>query len=277
MNISEHVANFIQEMKRRNYAKNTIDNYVSCLQIFFSKMNMDHPKNINEYDIKDFLSKYSTVNTQRNYHGAIKKFYEICLNQKHKFKNIPYARTEKKLPIVLSINEIQSMFSACENIKHKVILALLYSCGLRVSELINLKWSDIDRHRMVINIIQAKGNKDRQVMLPPTLIPLLEKYYKIYFSKIFVLNGANNALQYSSRSVLQVIKQIAEKAGIKNKRVYTHLMRHCSFTHMLESGTDINLIQKIAGHNNVKTTLIYTHISSNLISNINSPINNISL
>ena len=77
MNISEHVANFIQEMKRRNYAKNTIDNYVSCLQIFFSKMNMDHPKNINEYDIKDFLSKYSTVNTQRNYHGAIKKFYEI--------------------------------------------------------------------------------------------------------------------------------------------------------------------------------------------------------
>ncbi len=91
------------------------------------------------------------------------------------------------------------------------------------------------------------------------------------------MNGANNELQYTSRSVLQAVKQIAEKAGIKNKRVYTHLMRHCSFTHMLESGTDINLIQKIAGHNNVKTTLIYTHISSNLISSINSPINNISL
>lgn len=276
MNISEHTDNFIQEMKRRNFSQNTIDNYSSCIKHFFGQSQKDHPKNINEQDIKDFLGKLQQTNTQRNYHSAIKKFYDVCLGQKEKFKYIPYARKDGKLPIVLSVEEIQKMFTVCENTKHKVILALLYSCGLRVSELIKLQWKDIDRSRMVINIILAKGNKDRQVMLTPQLIPLLEKYYKEYKSKIYVLNGWKDNLQYTPESVGSVIKQLASKAGI-NKRVYTHLMRHCSFTHMVENGTDINLIQKLAGHSSVKTTSIYTHISHNLISKIKSPLESISL
>lgn len=275
MNISEHQQNFIQEMKRRNFAKNTIDNYASCIAYFFLQSKKDHPKNINEQDIKDFLGTLKQPNTQRNYHSAIKKFYDVCLGQKEKFKYIPYARKDGKLPIVLSVDEIQKMFTACENTKHKVILALLYSCGLRVSELINLKWQHIDRSRMIINIIQAKGNKDRQVMLTPQLIPLLEKYWNEYKSKEYVLNG-QFGIQYSDRSVGEVVKQLAKKAGI-NKRVYTHLMRHCSFTHMVENGTDINLISKLAGHSSVKTTAIYTHISHNLISKIQSPLSNINI
>lgn len=271
MNISEHTDNFIQEMYRRNYSKNTVENYSSCIKHFFSQSTKDHPKNVNEQDIKDFLGKITEVNTQRNYHSAIKKFYDVCLNQKNKFKYIPYAKKNQKLPIVLSVDEIQKMFSVCENLKHKVILALLYSCGLRVSELINLKWDHIDRSRMIINILQAKGNKDRQVMLSPELIPLLEKYYKEYKSKEFVLNGWKDEPQYSERSVGQVMKQLASKAGI-NKRVYTHLMRHCAFTHMVENGTDINLVQKLAGHSSVKTTNIYLHISHNHISKIQSPL-----
>lgn len=275
MNVSEHIRFYEQEMTRRNFAKNTVENYSGCVKVFFEQSKKDHPKNINEQDIREFLSNHVKPNTQRNYHSAIKKFYEICLGQKEKFKYIPYARKEKRLPIVLSQDEIQKMFDVCENLKHKVILALLYSCGLRVSELLNLKWSHIDRSRMIINIIQAKGNKDRQVMLSPELIPLLEKYYNEYKPKEYVLNGQFE-LQYSERSVGQVIKQLASKAGI-NKRVYTHLMRHCSFTHMVENGTDINLIQKLAGHSSVKTTAIYTHISHNLISKINSPLKNIKL
>lgn len=275
MNISEHTARFIQEMNRRNYSKNTIDNYVSCLNVFFSAVKKDHPKNINESDIKEFLSSCIKVNTQRNYQGAIKKFYEICLNQKNKFKNIPYARVEKKLPIVLSKDEVQRMFDVCDNHKHKLILSILYACGLRVSELINLKWSNIDRSRMIINIIKGKGNKDRQVMLPEVLIPLLEKYYREYKSKEYVFNG-QNSLQYSDRSVLQVVKNLAGKAGI-SKKVCTHLMRHNCFTHLCEAGTDISIIQKLAGHSNVKTTMIYVHISDSLISKINSPLNSISL
>ena len=276
MNISVHIENFKQEMKRRNYAQNSIDNYVSCLNVFFSQSKSDHPKNIHEKEIKDFLCKKEIVNTQRNYHSAIKKYFDVILGQKDKFMYIPYARKEQKLPIVLSVEEVQKMFSVCENTKHKVILALLYSCGLRVSELINLKWQHIDRSRMIINIIQAKGNKDRQVMLTPSLIPLLEQYYKEYKSKVYVLNGWKDELQYTDRSVGQVVKQLATKAGL-NKRVYTHLLRHCSFTHMMEQGIDINLIQKIAGHSNVKTTSIYTHISHNLISKIQSPLSAIRL
>jgi integrase/recombinase XerD len=275
MNISEHTQSFIQEMKRRNYRPNTIENYASCIKVFFEKSTKDHPKNINEQDIKDFLGTFCKPNTQRNYHSAIKKFYDICMGQKNKFKYIPYARKEQRLPIVLSQDEIQRMFDVCENLKHKIILSILYSGGLRVSELINLKWANIDRSRMVINIIGAKGGKDRQVMLAPQLIPLLEKYWVAYKSKEYVLNGQFGP-QYSDRSVLQVVKQLATKAGI-NKRVWTHLMRHCSFTHMVEGGTDINLIQRIAGHSSVKTTHIYTHISHNIISKVNSPLANINL
>lgn len=230
-----------------------------------------HPKNINENDIKDFLVGVPEVNTQRNYHSAIKKFFDVCLGQKDKFKYIPYARKNKKLPVVLSVNEVQRMFTACTNLKHRVILSLLYSAGLRVSELINLKWKHIDRSRMIINIIAAKGKKDRQVMLTPTLVPLLEDYWRTYRSKDFVLNGWNNEPQYSERSVGQVVKQLAQKAGI-NKRVYTHLLRHCAFTHMVEAGTDINLIQRLAGHASVKTTNIYLHTSHNFISSITSPL-----
>lgn len=275
MNISEHTAFFEQEMKRRGFSSQTIENYSSCLKKFFAQSTKDHPKNINENDIREFLGKFDEPNTQRGYHSAIKKFYEVCLGQKEKFKYIPYAKKSNKLPIVLSVDEIQSMFDACENLKHKVILALLYSAGLRVSELINLKWAHIDKSRMIINIIQAKGKKDRQVGLNESLIPLLEKYHAIYKSTVYVLNG-QNSLQYSDRSVGEVVKQLAEKAGIK-KRVYTHLIRHCAFTHMVEMGTDINLIQKLAGHSNVKTTLMYTHISDNLISKIQSPISHINI
>lgn len=276
MKISVHIDEFEKEMRRRNYSENSIKNYVSCLNTFFYQSKSDHPKNIHENEIKYFLGKKEIVNTQRNYHSAIKKYFEIVLGQKDKFRYIPYARQEKKLPIVLSQEEIQKMFSVCENTKHKVILALLYSCGLRVSELINLKWGHIDRSRMIINIIQAKGKKDRQVMLTASIIPLLEKYWHEYKSKVYVLNGWKDEPQYSERSVGQVIKQLAAKAGLK-KRVWTHLLRHCTFTHMVENGIDINLIQRIAGHSNVKTTAIYTHISHNLISKIQSPLNNITL
>lgn len=275
MNISEHVANFKQEMKRRNFSPNTTKNYLNNIKVFFEWSKKDHPKNINETDIKEFLGKFSEPNTQRSYHGAIKKFYDICLGQKAKFKFIPYARKNKKLPIVLSVSEIQRMFDVCDNTKHKTILAVLYSCGLRVSELINLKWEHINRANGVINIIAAKGMKDRQVMLSQDLITILEKYYREYKPKEYVFNG-QNSLQYSERSVGEVMKQLAQKAGI-TKRVYTHLIRHCCFTHLLESGIDLSIIQKVAGHSSIKTTQGYCQISSNLISKVNTPLNAINL
>ena len=276
MNISEHIDKFNQEMKRRHFSENTIRNYSNNIKLFFEQSVKDHPKNITENDIRDFLCKFDEPNTQRSYHGAIKKFYDICLNQKNKFKYIPYARKSKKLPIILSQEEVQKMFDVCDNLKHKVILALLYSTGIRSNELINLKWSDIDRQNKVIMIRQAKGFKDRQVPLSDCIIPLLEKYYREYRPKEFILNGQFD-LQYSKSSVNQSLKLLAQKAGI-NKNVYTHLMRHNTFSHMVQNGIDIELISIIAGHSNSKITAsVYCHVGNNIISKIKSPIQNINL
>lgn len=276
MNIPNYIVKYRKELEFKKYGNNTIDNYISCLNKFLNYFNdrKDH-EHINEQDIKTFLMQFKENNTQRCYHSSIKTFYKYVCRQPNKFKYIEYARKSNKLPIVLSISEIQSMFDVCENLKHKVILALLYSCGFRVSELINLKWGNIDRSRMIINIIQAKGKKDRQVGLSEDMIKLLEKYYAEYKSKEYVLNG-QFSLQYSEKSVGEVVKQLADKANIK-KRVYAHLIRHCYATHLVEAGTDINIIQRLLGHSNVKTTAIYTHISHNLISSTHNTLSNIKL
>jgi len=250
----------------------TRKNYASQIWCFLNHFkNEKEPKSIDNEKIKQWLLEAQTINTRKHRLCALNAFYKHTVGMPSKITKIPYPKSEKKLPIVLSQDEVQKMFDVCQNIKHKVILALLYSCGLRVSELINLQWSHIDRSRKIINIISGKGKKDRQVMLPDALISLLEKYWYQYKTKTYILSGQFTD-QYSETSVNQVMKQLAAKAGI-NKRVYTHLMRHNCFTHMVENGIDINLIQKLAGHSNVKTTMVYTHISDSLISKIQSPIN----
>jgi integrase/recombinase XerD len=277
MNIGKYIQLYSEDLRLKNYSQNTIDNYCSQVSLFlkFFESIATKPSEISERQIKEWLLLTNSINSRKHRLSAVKLFYQLTGKQPLKFRYIEYPRSEKKLPIILSVEEIQRMFNVCTNLKHRVILALLYSAGLRVSELLNLKWSNIDRSRMIINVIAAKGNKDRQVMLAENLIPLLENYYHSYKPMPYILSGQFSD-RYSEKSVLEVVKQLARKAGI-NKRVYTHLIRHCSFTHLVENGTDINLIQKLAGHSSPKTTMIYTHISHNIISRINSPINNISL
>jgi integrase/recombinase XerD len=276
MDFRKWIDKYSTDCRLKYNSEATVGNYVSCVKLFLEYFKIyREPKEIPTDEIKAWLLQAQTINTRKHRLCAVKSFYQLTVGMPAKIDRIPYPKASKKLPIVLSQDEIQRMFDVCENTKHRVIFALLYSCGLRVSELINLKWANIDRSRMIINILQAKGKKDRQVMLAAELIPLLEKYYWEYHPKVYVLNG-QFGVQYSNTSVLHVMKQLAEKAGV-HKRVYTHLIRHCSFTHMVENGTDINLIQRLAGHNNVKTTMIYAHISDSLISKIQSPINNIRL
>lgn len=278
MNIGKYIETYSRDLSLKNYSENTIENYCSQVKLFLNHFESvaTKPSEINESQIKEWLMTSQSINGRKHRISAIKLFYKITGKQPMKFKYIEYPKSDKRLPIVLSVAEIQRMFDVCENLKHKVILSLLYSCGLRVSELINLQWQHVDRSRMIINIIAGKGKKDRQVMLDSKLIPLLESYYRTYKSREYVLNGQFD-IRYSQQSVLQVVKQLADKANINNKRVYTHLLRHCSFTHMVENGTDINLIQRLAGHSNVKTTGIYLHMSHNHISKIPSPLQSISI
>ena len=167
------------------------------------------------------------------------------------------------------------MIACCENIKHKSIICLLYGCGLRVSEVINLKIKDIDSKANVIYIIAGKGKKDRIVMLDKQLLELLRKYYTEYKPKEYLFNGQFD-LQYSTRSINEFLKQIAIKAGVTGN-IHAHLLRHSFATHSLEQGIDISYIQKLLGHNSIKTTLIYTHVSKSTIANIPSPLSHISI
>lgn len=277
MNYRKWIDRYSTDCKLKYNSEATFNNYVSCVKSFLIKFDCyNEPKEVPNQEIKEYLLTFNTINTRKHNLCSIKSFYKLTVGMPSKIDKIPYPKSDKKLPIILSVDEIQRMFDVCTNKKHKAILALLYSCGLRVSELINLKWVNIDRSRMVINIIQAKGNKDRQVPLSENLIKVLEDYWNEYKSAEYVFNG-QKSLQYTDRSVGEVIKQLADKAGICNKRVYTHLIRHCSATHSLESGTDISIIQKILGHSNPKTTQIYAHISHNLISKVNTPLSNIKL
>ena len=259
MNIGKYLELYSEDLKLKNYSDSTIENYVCQVGSFLRRFDslVTKPSEINEQQIKSWLLEAKSINGRKHRISAVKLFYQLTGKQPLKFKHIEYPRSEKKLPIVLSQSEVQRMFDVCENIKHPTILAMLYSCGLRVSELINLKWSHIDRSRMIINVIAGKGKKDRQVPLSPPIIPLLEKYFTEYRSKEFVFNGWKDEPQYSPRSVGLVMQQLADKAKI-GKRVYTHLMRHNCFTHMVENGIDINLIQRIAGHNNIKTIAHFT-------------------
>ena len=277
MNIGNYTNQLSKAIRYKRYSEHTVSSYVAQIEKFlryFSK-EATKPSEISEKKIVDYLGKLPNHASHKAALCAIKFFYAEVGHQPRKLDNVKFPKKNYKLPIVLSQEEIQRMFTACENTKHKVILTLLYATALRVSELLNLKWEHFDRSRMVINIIQGKGKKDRQVMFPETIIPLLEKYWLEYKPKEYVLNG-QFTLKYSQTSVNSVVKELAKRAGI-TKVVYTHLIRHCSLTHMYENGVDIYSLQKVAGHNSAKTTAIYTHISHNIISRIPSPINSITL
>ena len=180
---------------------------------------------------------------------------------------------EKKLPDVLSKEEIKLIFACCTNLKHKCLLEIIYSAGLRRSEALQLKLKDIDSKRMLIKIRAGKGKKDRYTLLSKPVLNDLREYFTAYKPKIWLFEGQNSA-QYSATSIVKVLKKYALKAGIK-KRVHIHMLRHSFATHLLEQGTNLRVIQELLGHEDIKTTEIYTHISSLEIDKVINPIDEI--
>jgi site-specific recombinase XerD len=276
MEISKQIKSFEEEIKRKGYRNESVKNYISCVSKFlYYFKDKDSPKHINEVDVKFFLSKFSQHNTQRAYHSAIKCFYKYVVKQPKKFRYIEYCKRNRRLPIVLSAGEIQKLINSIENLKHKTIICLMYSTGVRIGELVNLKIEDIDSKRMIIRIRDGKGGKDREVTLDLKLLNLLRSYYIKYKPTIYLFNGDSGS-KYSQSSVRQIIKKYGQLSGI-TKKLNPHLLRHCYGTHLVESGTDINLIQRLMGHNSVKTTNLYLHISNNLISKIKTPLSTIEI
>ncbi|NOG45776.1 MAG: tyrosine-type recombinase/integrase [Calditrichaeota bacterium] len=173
------------------------------------------------------------------------------------------------LPVVLSKEEVGRLIKVTSNMKHKTILLLIYSAGLRLGELLDLRIGDIDSKRLKIHIRQAKGKKDRYVVLSEKLLNILREYYKIYAPKDYLIAGAKGG-RYSDKSVQSVMKQALKKAGIR-KKATVHTLRHSFATHLLDEGTDIRFIQELLGHVRLETTQIYTHVSSRSINKIKSP------
>ena len=207
--------------------------------------------------------------TQNQHINAIKFYFEKCLGRKKEYYYIERPIQDKKISVVLSKHEIQSLFQATHNLKHLTTLAVIYSCGLRVSEIIHLKIKDIDSQRMVINIRKAKGNKDRQVQLTNQILALLRKYYKKYLPVNELITGRKGG-SYSASSIQKIIKRTALKAKIYTP-ITPYTLRHSFATHLLENGTDIRYIQSILGNSDIKTTQIYTHVTSAHLKNIQNP------
>lgn len=255
-----------QKLVYFNYSPRTIKVYINYIDRFMNEVNKPYDK-LTSSDFQSYLDTYqfTSVSQQNQIINSIKFLYNKVLDKKYVKVDFTRPRSEKRLPQVIDKDFLLTQINKIQNLKHKAIISLSYSVGLRVSEIVNLKISDIDSKRMIIIIHQSKGRKDRIVPLSPTILLLLREYYRLYKPTIYLFNGQTSS-QYSSTSCNQIVKKYL------GKEYHFHLLRHSCFTSLLESGTDLRIIQKLAGHSNIKTTEIYTHVSNKLLSKINLPI-----
>ncbi len=278
-----HIANKLEQftkwMEHKRYSPSTIKTYTDMVRLFlmFYKdreiallTNDDVVHFINEHLVKNNLS-YSYQNQLAN---GLKLFYQEVEKSKIDIQKIQRPRREYKLPNVLSKEEVKSILEAHANIKHKTMLSLIYACGLRRSELLNLKPLDVDSERMLLIIRRAKGRKDRVIPISEKTVDMLRNYYKAYKPQTWLFEGQNRGEKYSAQSLQRVLKNALAKAQIR-KPATLHWLRHSYATHLLEAGTDLRYIQELLGHKSSKTTELYTHVSTKSLQNIQSPFDTI--
>lgn len=265
--------------KHKKWSEMTIRNYSCPLKRFlFAFPKVYQHDHISDADVSDYLLKISGRSSRCTAHSVIKLFFYLK-GQPNKLKFIPYPDKEEKLPIHVNKDEFIKMIRVCQNEKHRVIISLMFDCGLRVSEVVNLELNHIDRSNMVLDIKQAKGRKDRKVKLTSIMLALIDNYIKIYQPQIWLFNGqqpqrTTEIRQYTTRSCEQIVKQLKDKAAI-SKAFTPHKFRHGFAMNLLENGTDIEKISKLMGHNNTKTTEIYARMNNNVIQQKESPLEQI--
>ncbi len=271
----QKIRSFKQWMRSRRYSESTIGTYTDALKIFLRFYSGKPIHEITNEDLIVFNNDYILKNKLSASHqnqvvNGIKLFFRTVEHSKLDPELVHRPKREKLLPNVLSKEEVKLILEAHGNIKHKAMLSLIYSCGLRRNELLNLKLNDIDSKRGLVIIRKGKGRKDRVTPLSEKILILLRDYFKAYQPKEWLFEGQNGKGQYDERSLANVLKQALEKSNI-NKPVSLHWLRHSFATHLLENGTDLRYIQEILGHSSSKTTEIYTHVSNKSIQKIVSP------
>lgn len=271
-NVDGEVNKLIRELKIRNYSSKTVKSYSEYLKKYFlyKKENVDK---IDQENIKDFLlyleEKGKKPQSRNLYLNSIKFYYQNVCGYK-KFINIRFAKKYQRLPIVLSRNEIKSILDVQTNVKHKLMLSLAYGSGLRVSEVVNLKITDIDFDNLIIHIKQSKGNKDRVTVLPKKLINEIKRLIAFKAGDDLVFESERGG-KLSSRTLQKVFENGLIKAKIQKKATF-HSLRHSFATHLLENGVDVRYVQELLGHRNIRTTQIYTHVTNMALKNIKSPL-----
>jgi integrase/recombinase XerD len=262
-------------LEERRYSKRTIGAYQAGLELFFKYFNNNDPYELTEDDISKFIEDHIlklgySASYQNIIISAIKMFYNINGDRRVITDSLKRPRRSRALPKVFSKEEIMEIFSATKNNKHKLILWLIYSCGLRRSEVINIKLTDLDKERGILNIREAKGNVDRMVPIPQKVWDKIRTYINSYKPVNYLFEGQSGG-KYSAESVYAVFKHSLKLAGIK-KDVGVHSLRHSYATHLHEGGLDIRYIQELLGHKSTRTTEIYTHVSRRNLFAIRSPI-----
>ncbi len=262
---------FKRELEIRNFSRKTVKSYIYSIERFLEFCE-SKGLGLNENSVKDYiqilLNKKNPSTVSQNL-SAIEFFFFNVLRQKIK---IPHPKRNKTIPVVLTIEEVRGLINATNNIKHKLILKLLYGCGLRVSEVISLKKEEVNFKEGLIKIRLAKGRKDRFVNIPNSVFNELKNYYELVVGNI--LFPSNRGGKLTTATIQKIVKNSSKKAGIK-KDIHPHTLRHSFATHLLEQGTDLRIIQKLLGHSDIKTTQIYLQVSNQLIKNIKSPPDNI--
>jgi integrase/recombinase XerD len=270
----ESIERFKRYLLSKRYSNNTIITYSDALKSFLRFCNTKSLKDISNDDViaynNDYILKHKFSSSYQNQIvNAIKLFFSIIKDSKIEIDKIHRPKREKTLPNVLSKEEVFKIIDSTTNLKHKTLLALIYSAGLRISEALSIRPQDIDSKRMLIHIKNAKGKKDRYTLLSEKVLLLLREYYALYKPKEFLFEGQYGQ-QYSSRSAQTLLKDAVKRAGI-NKPVSLHTLRHSFATHLLEGGTDLRYIQDLLGHSSPKTTMIYTHVSDTSLKKIKNP------
>ena len=271
----QQLTHFVDYLRSKRYSESTINTYSDSLRAFFRFFPEKQIDQLDKDDVICFnndyiLKKDLSSSFQNQVINAIKLFYRNRFNRSMEIEHLHRPRREKRLPNVLSKEEVKSILDAPINIKHRSMLSLIYACGLRRSELINLTLKDIHSERKLLLIRQSKGKKDRVVPISDKILILLRDYYKLYRPIAWLFEGQEPGTRYSEKSLENVLKQSIEKAGIQ-KRVTLHWLRHSYATHLLESGTDLRYIQELLGHSSSRTTEIYTHVSTKSIQQIRTP------
>lgn len=265
---------YLTKLELKKYASSTAKTYISCFEPFLNFYKDIELRSLDENDIRNYLKHLVQAGKSNSYLNSavnsIKFYYEVVLEMPNRFYAIERPRKEHKLPKVISKVEVKQIIDNTNNIKHRCIVSLLYSAGLRRGELLNLKIGDIDSKRMLIRVNAAKGNKDRYTLLSNTVLVDLRKYWVEYRPKEYLFEGAKGG-KYSEQSVLSIVKRCAIRGNLK-MQVTPHMLRHSFATHLLENGTDLRYIQVLLGHSNSKTTEIYTHVAVTQYRNIVNPL-----